>query len=460
MKTFLFSPIGGNDPISSSTESDGSMLHICRHFKPDEVYLYLSKEMVERHHKDNRYCFCIEKLGKTMNHDFQVSCIEDESNSEVQEYDYYYNVFEPRLQEIQRMMGDEDRLLLNISSGTPAMKSALVLLAAISEKKMVPVQVTTPALSINCHPGKEPDYDVEVYWDFNKDNNEDAPNRCKMPQMLNLAYRLKRQDLERCIQNYDYAAALRLGTEIKSDLPEGVYQLLEYAVARLQLDLGKMKRMLPSFSKEERERLCPLWKPNEKKDDQLAIFEYVLSLGIKIKNKEYGDFARSLSPVLTDLFEGLLMERCNIDISSYIVSNHTGVRIWDVEKMGKDEQGCKWLSIMGAKYGGKFNPKTPLAASNLEDLLLHYLSDENLKAGVKNLRSIEGSMRNLAAHEIISITDENLARFFPEIPDVSIVSIYKELQHMAQIVLKIKGEKWNSYDEMNELICEKIRSTC
>ena len=425
MKTYLFSPIGGNDPISSSTESDGSMLHICRHFKPDEVYLYLSKEMAERHHKDNRYRFCINKLGKAINHDFNVFCIEDDGNSEVQEYDYYYNVFEPWLQRIKQMMSVEDRLLLNISSGTPAMKSALVLLAAISEKKMVPVQVTTPAASINYHPGKEPDYDAEFYWAFNKDNNEGATNRCRVPLMLNLAYRLKRQELESCILNYDYAAALRLGTEIKGELPAGVFRLLEYSVARLQLDLKKMKKLLCSFSQDERETLCPLWQPNENKDDQLAIFEYVLSLKIKINNKEYGDFARSISPVLTDLFEGLLKERCNIDITPYVVLNHTGVRVWNTEKLSKDEQGCQWMSIMSDKYGGNFNSKTPLAASNLEDLLLHYLADENLKASVKNLRSIEGSMRNLAAHEIISITDQSLITFFPKIPNISISSISK-----------------------------------
>ena len=45
MKKILFSPIGGTDPISNFR--DGAMLHICRIYKPDIVYLYLSKEMCE-----------------------------------------------------------------------------------------------------------------------------------------------------------------------------------------------------------------------------------------------------------------------------------------------------------------------------------------------------------------------------------------------------------------------------
>ena len=43
-KRILFSPVGGTDPIKYC--SDGSMLHICRHYQPDEVVLYLSKEMI------------------------------------------------------------------------------------------------------------------------------------------------------------------------------------------------------------------------------------------------------------------------------------------------------------------------------------------------------------------------------------------------------------------------------
>ena len=47
----LFSPVGGTDPISNY--HDGALLHICRFYKPDTVYLYLSGEIVEYHNKDN-----------------------------------------------------------------------------------------------------------------------------------------------------------------------------------------------------------------------------------------------------------------------------------------------------------------------------------------------------------------------------------------------------------------------
>lgn len=45
-RTIIFSPVGGTDPISSSNLRDGSLLHICRWYKPDKVYLYMSKEIL------------------------------------------------------------------------------------------------------------------------------------------------------------------------------------------------------------------------------------------------------------------------------------------------------------------------------------------------------------------------------------------------------------------------------
>lgn len=58
MKKVLFSPVGSTDPISN--QRDGALLHIARVYKPDIIYLYLSKEMCELSDKDNRYIYCLE----------------------------------------------------------------------------------------------------------------------------------------------------------------------------------------------------------------------------------------------------------------------------------------------------------------------------------------------------------------------------------------------------------------
>ena len=48
-KYILFSPVGTHDPIGISKDktkvSEGSMLHIIRHYKPEIVYLYITEEL-------------------------------------------------------------------------------------------------------------------------------------------------------------------------------------------------------------------------------------------------------------------------------------------------------------------------------------------------------------------------------------------------------------------------------
>ncbi len=50
-RKILFTPVGGTDPISSTNCYDGAILHICRHYKPDKVIMYMSKEMLENQEK-------------------------------------------------------------------------------------------------------------------------------------------------------------------------------------------------------------------------------------------------------------------------------------------------------------------------------------------------------------------------------------------------------------------------
>ena len=136
----LFSPLGGTDPISNFR--DGSMLHICRIYKPDIVILYMSKEMYDYHVKDNRYLYCLDKLSELIDHKFDVKLIERPKLTEVQDFDYFYQEFETLLREIHKEY--EGEILLNISSGTPAMKNALNIMADLMEIRLHPIQVVTP----------------------------------------------------------------------------------------------------------------------------------------------------------------------------------------------------------------------------------------------------------------------------------------------------------------------------
>ena len=175
-KKILFSPVGGTDPISENNYRDGSMLHICRYYKPDKVILYLSKEMAEKHHKYNPYGYCIEKLAELQNRHIDVEYIERNELTKVQEYDYFYKDFRNILKGIMEDMDEGDEFLLNISSGTPAMKSGLVVLKTLGEIPCRTIQVVTPSGKMNEHSHQVTDY--AFLWELDEDNITGFENRC------------------------------------------------------------------------------------------------------------------------------------------------------------------------------------------------------------------------------------------------------------------------------------------
>ena len=83
-------------------------------------------------------------------------------------------------------MEDSDELLLNMASGTPAMKSALFVMATFAEYRFKPIQVSTPKKGINAEYEEREEYDNEINWELNEDNLADAPNRCTEVKSLNL----------------------------------------------------------------------------------------------------------------------------------------------------------------------------------------------------------------------------------------------------------------------------------
>ena len=54
--------------------------------------------------------------------------IEKKELTKVHEFDFYYEDFQKIIREICQTMDETDELLLNVSSGTPAMKSGLLVL--------------------------------------------------------------------------------------------------------------------------------------------------------------------------------------------------------------------------------------------------------------------------------------------------------------------------------------------
>ena len=88
---------------------------------------------------------------------------------------FFYPEFSEIINQIMwEQMDEMDTLILNIASGTPAMKSALVAMQSISEYPCRLVQVTTSNHVMNKHDIRG--YPPILMWEYNEDNQPNAEN--------------------------------------------------------------------------------------------------------------------------------------------------------------------------------------------------------------------------------------------------------------------------------------------
>ncbi len=434
-KTVLFSPVGGTDPISASNMRDGSLLHICRWFKPDEIYLYMSKEMLDFQEQDDRYRYCINKLGDLQEREIIVNEIERPNLIDVQEYDYFYEDFRSLIMQIAQDMSDDDELLVNVSSGTPAMKSGLLVLATLGEFNCKTIQVSTPTRKINEHNHK--DYDVEILWDLNEDNSEGVENRCQVVCCPTLSNIKQKAIIKQLIKEYDYHAAYLAAQSLPTDSTENYLELIAIALKRIQLDNHDINALVNKHGMEG----FPV-----KADDKRELFEYALALDIKRKRGEYADYVRAISPLLTNLFRLVLLKQENIKIGDY-TKIVRGKEEWDKDALrGTDVEKALLGEYNNFRYG-------TVESSHIAAVAQGLIKDTGITNICAKLREVEKQVRNLAAHQIVSVTEEGFKKKTGLLPsDVS--SLIKELCKYS--TLNIKDSYWNAYEDMNEYIINKM----
>ncbi len=435
----LFSPIGGTDPIAN--ERDGSMLHICRKYKPACVMLYLSREMCERHRKDDRYCDSLRRLAWREDFSPEILVEEHPELSEVQVYDFFFQEFRPLLLAMHSRFPDH-QLILNIASGTPAMKSALYLLAAFLPFPVLPVQTATPVKAQN--PRLEPhmDYDVDLYWECDLDN-EEYIDRCQEVRYENLNAQLQKESISAHLRSYDYAAALDVAKQVRSLLSPRAYTLLDAAKARLELNWRSIK---PDVKAE-----LGLLGSNQ---GRIHLAEYLLWLQMKQRRGDLSDFLRGLTPGLYELMKLAVEEKAGYPLSAYCDSNGRFCRDW----MTADQTGQELLRLL--ETSGRNIDRTFLISGHYATVLEKKCGKETWTTPLLQLRQVEERLRNVTAHTITRV-DEKWLR---EKGVVSSQEIVKMIKAAVQALNQDSGTNtaarltvdWGAYDIMNRKIEEAL----
>lgn len=454
-KRVLFTPVGGTDPISWNNLRDGAILQICRKYKPDLVYLYMSAEILKNQRKDKRYTYCISRLAEDIGHRIKVIPLKKPDLWEVQRFNYFYGEFSKVLDEISAQLGNDDELLLNVSSGTPAMKSALMVLSSLTRMKCKVIQVKTPIEGMNEH--NHPVDSIEELWECNEDND---PNKYKDRTEEVACPWIIADQKKRLIRNhvlaYDYEAALSVHEQIPLNADGTYVKLLKAAAERRQLNNQYMLQALREAGEDQN----PLFRP-VKNDEMRMLFEYILTLDIRQKRGEYGDFVRALTPPITELFIKILEKDRSINISEYYYYSNDKKKRWNREKIfgtrietvmsrflqWNDEQKCYDIASENQMKIDKY-----LQSTQLLNLIKEYVADEKIVNLCEIIRHVEDAVRNISAHEMVGISDDYI-KSKVGYESRKIVQIIQKLLYSIDGGLR---KYWNSYDMMNEFILERM----
>lgn len=445
-RKILFSPVGGTDPISENNCHDGSLLHICRVYRPDVVVLYMSKEILDKQEQDDRYCFALRKLYEHMHCDMpEIRQIQRPELNNVHEYDYFYNDFQGILTQLSSEKDDTDELIVNVSSGTPAMKSGILVLETLLQSmgdittsaKMV--QVSTPLRGMSEHTHSK-EYDNEMMWELNEDNAPDFINRCSEISSPTLLKLRNEEIIKQQIAAYDYRAAV----DIAKSMPlysSAYVGLLRMANYRLLLDFSNVDKLI----REEDFDCFPVKNSGERK-----IFEYALNMDIKFKRKEYPDFVLRMTPLIVGLLEMILKKQLGIKLSDYTRESLDGGIKWNPSRLNDTEI----LAVLVHQYGVEFNPNGFVSSDHLNALVQAMSADERLKKLAQDVRQIEKSLRNMTAHQMVSITPPVIVKR-TGFTGGQIMDIIKGLFQYTGI--KVTKKDWDSYDQINEEIERRMK---
>ncbi len=435
----LFSPIGGTDPIAVSNLRDGSMLHICRCYQPDKVYMYMSNEILKLQELDERYTYCLDKLGEKLGRRFECEIIERPDMKDVQEFDVFYQEFREIISDICKGMGVDDKLILNISSGTPAMKSALLVLKTLGEFSCEAIQVITPDKSMNSHEGyKEHEkHDIETLWELDEDNEEDFKNRCvevKCPTLMQIQ---QENYVRKLVDEYDYAAAYEIAKMLPPEMTKSYINLLQMASRRILLDFSGVDKVLLN----DKRYVLPITDSSVRK-----YFEYAMCLQIKLARREYADYIRAITRLLWDLYERILSRHANVELKNFCDQLANKSWVWSEEKL----KGTNELKILDSKSRFHYGD---VNSFHMNELIQASSASAQVKGLVDDLRTVEKNLRNIAAHQIVSITEDVIKRQ-TGFTGKQIMDKIKTAFSYAGI--NVKTELWNSYDDMNKAIIEEM----
>lgn len=246
-KRVLFSGVGNSDPYRD--DYDGSLLHIVRHYKPEKIYIYFTKEMYAKEKKYNE----IKRSIKALKNDVEIICFPQDGKfiEDAHLYDVYINEFKKIIEQIVKENKDAE-ILFNISSGTPALKNTILLLSLIDKnidnRSIKTIQVKSHNKGSNV---KIKFTEIDSNTDIEKivteeliDNLPEAENRCIEEDYQLLKKEFIAVRIISLIRRYQYLSANFLIKKNENLFSKRAVLLIEHLKNRSLLNIQEADKIL------------------------------------------------------------------------------------------------------------------------------------------------------------------------------------------------------------------------
>lgn len=358
----LISAVGDTDPIRNF--HDGALVHIARKYRPDKIIIVFSERTIGK--KDD-----IEKVIRSIDSEYvsEIVCHEPIIlNEDVFVFDTMYEQFDAI---IQKYYTKDDEFILNLSSGTPQIKSALFVLNRLSEINVKAVQVSSPENDSNAGVGHDDSEDIDALIDTNMDNKLDYIDRTIEDTSEKFKQGLIKKTLRDFIKKYDYKASLEIANQ-SPDFP-GLKECRK-----------KLQDIVDSL---DRQAVPQLLQKKKWSEEQKKVLNAYLTIDLQ---KERGNFSEGLIRIknLTEfILEDYIENRYPGFLDNYVnESEKYYLGIWDYRKILKEKN--EWNQYKKIKSVISMNSTRNTVAHKLDPL-----DSEELKQLGPVLKTLKGLIK-------------------------------------------------------------------
>ena len=424
----LISAVGTTDPISNN--HDAALLHIARNYRPDKIVLVYSQEMMVKQDLINKVLLSIEGYNPIIEIDSTIL-----NNDEVFLFDKMYEVMGII---VQKYTNDDDEIILNLSSGTPQIISALFALNRINDYNTQAIQVATPKKGANKEYKDLTDSEIDALIVENQDNSLDFVDRSIKDKSEKFSQALVKRHLRSLIASYDYQAA------------EAIINRKEYNKLLSKKRIAYIREKLNDFSRVFKNQSIlsdilsfPL------DDSQKKALNYYLMIDVLKEREHIADVlikAKSLAEFV---------------IEETIKKDHEGLIVFDgnLPKLNPDFPDCEAIlddidKKMKKSRGIEdteeriFSVQSTLNLLSYLNILEFYEYDSQLQTAINGILSLNGE-RNKVAHGLSEIDTRLLSR-------KKLKQLSENLRLLLVDCLGIDTSYFNYYDKQNEELIKML----